>query len=82
MSEPETARDRAQTVNEITTALEQAGLQVGDVEIAAMVETHQFVRRGLDALRNRLPKTTEPAPIFDATASWRSAESGDDHASP
>jgi hypothetical protein len=81
MSKPEPARDRAAIVDEIANALRQAGLRVGEAEIANMVETHQFVRRGLEALRDRLPKTTEPAPIFDATASWRSAESGDDHAS-
>jgi hypothetical protein len=80
MSEPESARERADVVTEITTSLRRAGLRVGEAEIAAMAETHLFVRRGLEVLRNRLPKTTEPAPIFDASASWRSADSGDDHA--
>ena len=79
MSEPASARDRADIVSEITTALRQAGLKVGDAEIASMVETHLFVRRGLDALRNRLPKTTEPALAFDSTSAYRSLDDEGNH---
>jgi hypothetical protein len=79
MSEPRSAQADVDAMAEITAALKRGGLRVSAAEIANMVEGYRFVRRGLEAIRQRLPKTVEPAPTFDSAAVYRSPEDGDDH---
>jgi hypothetical protein len=77
MSKSALLRDDIDPVAEIAAALKRAGLRVTDAEIANMVEDYLVVRRGLEALRHRLPKTTEPPLTFDSSAPYRPSGDGD-----